>query len=277
MLRVLARGVLLLALASAACDLTNARTKVANGQLYQAGDAKYDPYFTEVHQEQVAAASWPDDAKAARKPIVSALDLRPGASNTTILSALKEKKSDTVIGHSVDDTVTAERERTRKLGAAAEKLEGLRKRGEELKKQAVEDRRNLAADKADESRVSKANEVKAEVSAAVDAVDGMLEDARKGGREAEELAKRLRGAWNGTNAEEPIPASEPPKEEKKPEPAAAPPKEEKKDEKKKPDPPKKPAKKPAPPPADPPPAAAEPAPKPKPKPPPKKEDEVFTP
>ena len=47
------------------CDLILQPTKVGNGQLYQSGDGKYDPYFNSVHQEQLAAANWPEESKAA--------------------------------------------------------------------------------------------------------------------------------------------------------------------------------------------------------------------
>jgi len=76
-----------------ACDLILGPTKVSQGQLYQSGEEKYDPYFAEVHQAQVAAAAWPDDAKAARKPIVTALNLAPSASMSTILSATRRRRA----------------------------------------------------------------------------------------------------------------------------------------------------------------------------------------
>src|SRR4051812_1144108 len=76
------------------CDLFVGSTKVANGQLYQSGDGRYDAYFAQVHQEQVSSAHWPDNSKAARKPIIVALKLRPGASNSIILAATRERKGD---------------------------------------------------------------------------------------------------------------------------------------------------------------------------------------
>lgn len=238
------------------CDFVNTPTKVGNGQLYQSGDGRYDPWFVQVHQEQVAAASWPDESKAARKPIVTALDLRPGASNSTILSATREKKGDPGVGRAVDQTVAAERELARKLNAHQPRLERLLERGEELKKQAVEERRNMGADKADEKKVAKKEEIKREIGAGVDALDTMLTDAKRGAKEADELARKLRAAWTGKDEDE-----EPPREEKKDD----------RDEKKEPVA-KRPAPKPAPKPAE---KAADekPAPKPAQKPP----DEVFNP
>ena len=207
------------------CDLFMTPTKVADGKLYQSGDGKYDPYFAAVHQQQVAAANWPEESKSSRKPIVTALDLRPGASNGSILSAAKDKKGDASLGSAVEQTTASERERARRLTAAAAKLEDMQKRGEELKKQAAEDRKNLAADKADEKKVEKKNEVKREMSAAVDAVESMASDARKGAKEAEELASKLRSAWTGKEEDERPPVKiedkkDDPRDEKKPEPVA---------------------------------------------------------
>jgi len=207
------------------CDLILTPTKTANGQLYQSGDGKYDPYFAAVHQEQVAAANWSDEAKAARKPIITALDLRPGTSNSTILSATRSKKGEASLGSAIEQTTAAERERARRLSAAAAKLDDLEKRGEELRKQAVEDRRNLAADKADDKKVAKRDEIRREIVAAVDVVDSLASDARKGAKEAEDLATKLRAAWTGRDEDERPP---PVKSEEK--------KDEKIEEKKKPEP-----------------------------------------
>ena len=257
--------------ALAGCDLILTPTKTANGQLYQSGDGKYDPYFAQVHQEQVAAANWPDEAKASRKPIVTALDLRPGASNSTILAATRDKKGEASLGSAVEQTTAAESERARRLSATAAKLDDLQKRGEELKKQTIEDRRNLAADKADDKKVAKKDELKREMAAAVDVVESLADDARKGAKEAEDLASKLKAAWTGKSEDERAPVKI---EEKRDET-----REEKKEEKKKPEPVAKKA------PKSNPPAAKKPAaPKPepdekpaKPQPAQKPPDEVFNP
>ncbi len=184
------------------CDFILTPTKVANGQLYQSGDGRYDAYFAAVHQEQVASANWPDESKVARKPIVTALDLRPGASNGTILAATRGRKGEASLGSAVEQTTAAELERARRLKAAAAKLDEMQKRGEELKKQTIEDKKNLGVDKADEKKVEKKDEVKREMSAAVDAVESMASDARKGAKEAEDLAMKLKAAWTGREEDE---------------------------------------------------------------------------
>ena len=218
--------------ALAGCDLILTPTKVANGQLYQSGDGRYDAYFATVHQEQLAAANWPDDSKAARKPIVTALDLRPGASNGTILAATRGKKGDASLGSAVEQTTAAELELARRLNAAAAKLDDMQKRGEDLKKQTIEDKKNLGVDKADEKKVAKKDEVKREMSAAVDAVESMASDARKGAKEAEDLAMKLKAAWTGREEDERAPAKVDDKKDEKRDDK----RDERRDEKKKPEP-----------------------------------------
>ncbi|MBX3223425.1 MAG: hypothetical protein KF795_23130 [Labilithrix sp.] len=206
------------------CDLILTPTKVADGQLYQSGDGRYDAYFAAVHHEQKAAANWPDESKAARKPIVTALDLRPGTSNATILAATRSKQGDATLGAAVEQTTAAELDFARRLTATAAKLDDMQKRGEDLKKQTVEDKKNLGVDKADEKKAAKKDEVKREMSAAVDAVESMARDARKGAKEADDLATKLKAAWTGREEDERPPVKiedkKDDKEEKKPEPVA---------------------------------------------------------
>lgn len=258
--------VLLAALAApiAGCELILGETKMGKGVLYQSGEQKYDGFFEEVHKEQLAAANWPDEAKASRKPIVTALSLKPDASNRTIFSGAKEKKGAAELGGPVEQTTASETERARKMTAEAKRLEDLKMRGEELKKQAAADRDNMGAQKADDKAVEKREQVKREVSASIDAVAHMIRDAGKASDEAEELATKLKAAWTGKPEDEkPInkgggeaTADKDKEKEKEKEPP-------KKPEAKKPE-----AKKPA---------APAPAPAPAPKPAPKPADEVFNP
>lgn len=166
-------------------------TKTAAGELYESGDAKYDSYFKKVHEEQVAAGNWSDESKAARKPITTALNLPPTASNSTILSAAKSKKDDHSVHGAAEETASAALSFAKKQGTNAERLDKLTAEGAELKRQAVEDRRNMAADKADPAKVEKKEELKREMGAAVDVAANLRDDARKGAKEAEELAKAL--------------------------------------------------------------------------------------
>lgn len=185
------------------CELLLGDTKTAKGQLYQSGDARFDPYFDQVHNEQIKAASWPDDAKQSRKPIVAALNLKPDAANGTILTATKELKSGAAaLGPPVEQTTASETDRAKQMNAEAKRLEALRDQGEELRKQASDDRENLGAQKADDKAVAKKDEVKRELAACSDALDKMVRDARKASREAEELADKLTAAWTGRTEDE---------------------------------------------------------------------------
>lgn len=198
------------------CDFLNTpATKVGKGELYQAGDGRYDPFLQQVHQEQLGHASWADESKQSRKGIVTALSLKPGASNSVILGAARDAHASkaSTLAPTVEQTIGSERERAKKLAAAENRLVDLGKKGEGLKAQAVEEREGMGAEKADETKVKKRIEVKRELSAAVDAIDDMRTDAEKGSAEADELATKLRSLWASDETPAPQPAA------KKPEPA----------------------------------------------------------
>lgn len=252
------------------CSFFLGDTKTAQGQLYQSGDTRYDPYFDTVHREQIAAASWSDNAKESRKPIVTALNLAPGASNGTILTATREMKSGAAaLGLPIEQTTAAETERAKKLSGEVKRLEELKEQGQSLRKQAATDKENMGAQKADDKQVAKKDEVKRELGAAIDALEKLINEGRRHAREAEELSTKLTAAWTGRPEDEKTAAKpdEKPAPGKKPEPVA-----------KKPEPKPK-ATAPAKPSAAQPAAAAAPADPPPPKPPPatKPPDEVFNP
>ncbi|MBX3229885.1 MAG: hypothetical protein KIT84_06080 [Labilithrix sp.] len=210
-----------LALPIAGCSLFFGETKTSQGQLYQSGDTRYDPYFDTVHREQVAAAGWADQAKESRKPIVMALNLRPGASNATILTATRESKSGGVaLGGPVEQTSAGEAERARKLTAELKRLEELKEQGEQLRKQAATDKENMGAQRADEKAVAKKDDIKRELGACVDVLDKLITDARRGAKEAEELSTKLTAAWTGRSEDEKT-ATKKDDDKKKPEPTAA--------------------------------------------------------
>ena len=265
--------VLLLAALSApvmGCDFFLGETKMSKGVLYQSGDQRYDPYFEQVHREQLAAASWPDQAKESRKAIVGALNLKPDASNGTIMTATREMKSGAAaLGPPVEQTTASETERAKRMTAEAKRLEDIKEQGVQLKKQAAGDRDNMGAQKADDKAVEKKDQTKRELGASIDAIDKLINDARRAAREAEELATKLTAAWTGhPEDEKPITKTEVAADAKDKD------KDKEKDKGKKPEA-KKPAAKPpaAAAPAAKPAAAPAPAPAPAPKPP----DEVFNP
>ena len=83
--------VLAAALFVASCSLFESGTHVREAQLYQPGVASYDAYFKEVHELQVATASWPDQKRAARRPLVDLLKLSLDAADVTIAQATHER------------------------------------------------------------------------------------------------------------------------------------------------------------------------------------------
>lgn len=185
------------------CELILGETKTSKGQLYQSGDPRFDPYFDQVHNEQVKSASWEDDAKQSRKPIVGALNLKPDATNGTILTATKELKTGSAaLGAPVEQTTATETDRAKHMTAEAKRLEDLRAQGEQLRKQASDDKANMGAAKADDKAVAKKDEIKRELGACDSALNSMIHDARKASREAEELADKLTAAWTGRPEDE---------------------------------------------------------------------------
>lgn len=233
------------ALALAACELGGKPAKMSGGELYQSGDAKYDPYLKKVHEEQVAAAEWVEQSKGARKPLTRALNLPPNAGNATILEAAKSKKSDGAVHSAAEETANLERSFIEKQKVNADRLDKLAADGAELKKQATEDRRNMAADKADPEKVEKKEEIKREVSAAADIAAHLRDDAKKGVVEGEKLIEGLKKELD-VIGDGSVKSDEPKKEEpKKDEKKSDPKKDEKKAEPKKPAS-KKPDAKPAP-------------------------------
>lgn len=164
-------------------------SKVAQGQLYQPGDSRFDGFFESVHKEQVDAASWGDDRKAARKPLVSVVAVTPNASDAAMVEALeartKKGSSDlTAVTPAVDETSRAELERAKKLEVAGERLEQLAVQGRELADQQRRDYVNRGADKADEKKSAEMREVKSELYSAVDVISSLASDAKRGARSA---------------------------------------------------------------------------------------------
>ncbi|MBX3186448.1 MAG: hypothetical protein KF819_05500 [Labilithrix sp.] len=285
-------------------------SKVAQGQRFVSGDQKYDPYFENVHQQQVAASTWPDDKKSVRRPLVNALALTPDASDDTIISATRERAkklggggakleltgphvtaqggatNDGALFGAVEESVRAEQERARKLRGLMEKLDEMAKQGGELKKDADKAFENRGANKADEKKTESMRQLRHELGAAVDAMKSLARDATKSIKEGDEFLDDLgsalqmketpkRGRGGGGFKTPAPPGTKPATEEpKKP----APPAEEPKKPAPKAEPPKEPPR-PKPKPAGEKPAEKPPAEKPAEKPPAPKPapEEVFNP
>jgi hypothetical protein len=240
------------ATAMPACELLGS-SKVAQGQRFQSDDPRYDPYFDSVHQAQVAAAAWPDEKKAARRPLLTALALTPDSSDATILDATEQraKKSgggkldlasahitsssgagDAALFAAVEETVRLELDRARKLKDKSEKLDEMSKHGEELKKSAETETFNRGADKADEKKNEKNREIRRELYGAVDSTRNLSQQALRQSKYAQQFLDDLGDAVEASNGPRkphdrlesrplppaPPPKAEPPKaDEKKPE------------------------------------------------------------
>jgi hypothetical protein len=187
------------------CEGFLSSSKMAQGQSYQSGDSRYDPYFESVHREQVEAAAWPDEKKNARKPLVTALSLTPDVSDETLVRKTRERSQkhggrDPSLAAPYEETRRLEIERGRKLFAAIDKLEALAKRGEELKEQADKEYSNRGAEKADEKKTEKSREVRRELVGAADACASLAKNARKSVRDAEEFLEDLAQAYDAKDA-----------------------------------------------------------------------------
>lgn len=285
--------------ASSGCDAFLGSTKVGHSQLFQSDDARFDPYFENVHQAQVAAAAWPDEKKAARKPLVNVLTLPPNATDDAIVNATRERAkkleggggkldvasakvtasgaSDGPLFAAVEESVRLELERARKRLAQQAKLEELSRHGEELKRTADKEWENRGAEKADQKKSDKRLELRRELNASIKAMKALASDANHDAQSGQDFLEDIGDAIEAKDA--------PPKGKKrepKPLPPPPPPTPAKSEE---PPPPSRPTTKPARPvgkPAAPAPAPASkpdaPTPAPAaPKPKPAQPDDVFNP
>ena len=271
------------------------KSRVANGQLYAAGNPQYDEYFKAVHQQQVDASSWGDDRKSAHRALVASLDLTPDAPDVTLVQATHEAASKTakqagslrldvdgtsahvvasgvtgdgLLFRAIEETSHAELERARRLHGVEPRIDALAKDGRELSGHAQADFKTRG--------VGKQTEVTSELSSSIDVLATLKRRAEREARESEDFVADLERALETASEERATKQRE--REKKK----TTGDKDKDKPEQKKKDRDKdcyyeEPSKPPAPKPA----VASEPAPPPKPAPPPppKPADtgEVFTP
>jgi hypothetical protein len=209
--------------ANAGCEPLMGDSKVAHGQLYQSDDQRYDPYFDSVHQQQVAAAGWLDEKKAARRPLIAALDLTPGATDETIVSATRSRakklgggggKLDVATAHvtpvggagdgplfaAVEESARLELDRARKLRTTSDKLEDMAKHGDELKKTADHEYNGRGAEKADDKKTEKRNEIRRELGGSVGALRDLARDATQNTRDAQAFLEDLGAAIEAKDA-----------------------------------------------------------------------------
>lgn len=214
-----------LAVQTTACEGLFGSTKVGQGQLFTAGEARYDAYFNAVHERQVAAAGWPDDQKASRKALVSNLALVPNASTSTLLSAITDKsrglggqgvrvewagddphvvaatgaRSDATFFKAVEDTLRSDRDRGARLLVTARELEELAHQGEGLQPQV---NATFKAQGPDKQR-----EVRLELSSAIDALKSLAANARRNARDVESFTVDVQEALNTASGSHKKPSS----------------------------------------------------------------------
>lgn len=223
-------------------------SKVKAGELYETGEARYDAYFKDVHELQVASVGWGDDRKAACRPLVDVLRLPPEAADVSVVQETHERVKAAsrdvgpvkleVSGAEVELTAAepakvdeptreffkavelcahAEVTRAKALHEVPPKVDVLVKTGRELEPHVREDFAKHGG------RIP--GEVQQEIAASYEVLGDVSHQARDGARQAEDFVADLQRAVGNVAA----PAEEPAKPEPKhgrghTSPKAAPPK-----------------------------------------------------
>jgi len=202
---------------AASCNLLGGPSKVKSGELFETGETRYDAYFKEVHDLQVASVGWPDERRSACRALVDALKLNPDAADVSIVQAAHERVTQVArdVGpiklevtsddahltasnaESVDDATRelfrsiemcahAEAQRAKTMRVVPPRVDELNKSGHELEPHVREDfgRRG--------GRIGM--DVQQEFSASYVALDGVSRDARNGARGAEDFVADLQRA-----------------------------------------------------------------------------------
>ncbi len=208
----------------ASCALFVPQSRVKSGQLYRTGDAKYDAYFSEVHDVQLDAATWLEERRAARKQLIDALTLTNDADDSVIAQLAHEQvgaaepglgaaKLDVATGdahfeasgpyasadnviRALEATARAELGRARKLEALPAKLDDLEKRGRELEPHVQDDFASVGG--------QKPFAVKQELGASLDVLDALETRAKREARAAAAFVSDLQRAVAFGSGGEPI-------------------------------------------------------------------------
>ena len=217
------------AILSASCML-NGDARVAQGWLYTSGNPTYDAFFRDVHDQQLAQASWGDDRKGAHRSLLTTLELTPDAADVTIVQQTHESASKvakqpgsvrlevegpaprvvasasrgdgSALFHAIEDTARQELERAKRLRAVEPKLDALTKQEAELEGRVKEDFGKYGD--------TKANEVARELAATRDVVAKLKARAEAEARESEDFVADLGRALE-TASEEKVARTETPR------------------------------------------------------------------
>ena len=240
--------VLAAAILVASCNLFDGGTRVREAQLYQPGIASYDAYFKEVHDLQLAMASWPDQKRASRRPLVDILKLSLDAADVTIAQATHERmigaaheagathldlKGDEAkvvaaggegrlepatkdFFRAIEASVRAELARRKALRENPPRIDALTKVGRDLEPKVRDDFAKHGG--------SLTTDVKEELTASYDVLSALSASARNEAREAEDFVSVLERAISAEPTEQlPKPESSAKVPPPKPKPTGGPP------------------------------------------------------
>lgn len=200
---------------AAACSILSGPSRVREGALYRSGEARYDAYFKDVHDVQLAASGFTDEKKASRKPLVDALELTQDAADSTIAQLVHEKVeaaqsslgtvelkvigddaklvtgtgsrgSIDAIATALETTTKSELQRAHKLKDLPPKVDALLKTGHDLEPHVKEDFAKVGG--------QKPFEVKAELAASFDVLGAIDANAKREVRSAEAFVADLQRA-----------------------------------------------------------------------------------
>ena len=193
----------------AACELVNAKSAVAEGQLFAPGDTVFDAYFHKVHNEHQAVKGWEADRKAARAPLAQHLAMSETARDTAIFDSVQatietlggpgmhleisgldvkatpvaSTRPDPGFSKAIEETTRLELQRVKKLVGRARRLEDLAAEGHDLEPIVRERFRAQGFDKQ--------REVRSELRAAQELMRHDATVARRAEKEVEEFTHDL--------------------------------------------------------------------------------------
>ena len=217
------------------------QSRVHEGALYRTGESAYDAYFKDVHDLQLVDATFVDDKKASRKPLVDALELTPDPSDEILTQLARERilaaaatlgatkldvgeggvhfatstgsrggpDTDKLIA-AIETTAASELERAKKLKEIQPRVEEVMKTGHELEPHVKEDFAKYGG--------QKPIEVRQELSGSIDALTVVNYHSRREARAAEAFVADLQravttgggaaatGAWPAMSARPPPPS-----------------------------------------------------------------------
>ena len=211
-------GALVVSSLAVACSLLMTPSRVRDGQLYQPGDPRYDAYFTDVHGLQADGATFGDDVRAARRPLVDELKLTMDSSESTISEVAHERieAATSALGGgakleiegdqvrfvtangsrgdaeterlilALETDARAEVARAKRLNAVPVKADALLQTGHELQTHVADDFAKVGG--------QKPSEVRQELSASFDVVSTVSANAKRAAHDAEAFVADLQRA-----------------------------------------------------------------------------------